>query len=279
MKRALVIGWPISHSRSPLIHNYWLRHYGIAGSYDRQPVPPDELGPFLRHMAEGGLAGCNITIPHKEKAVAHLDVVDAFARRLGAVNTVWVRDGKTHGTSSDGQGFLASLAAAAPGFSIQNARVLVLGAGGAARAIVAALVDAGAATITVSNRTRARAEALLSLGPGIVGASDGAGLAHDLAACDLLINTTALGMTGQPALALDLAPLKPSAVVADIVYTPLVTPLLRQAQSRGHVIVPGLGMLLHQAATGFELWFGRKPEVTAELYDLVARDIDPDHRP
>lgn len=280
MKRAAVIGWPISHSRSPLIHNYWLRHHGIAGSYERRPVEPQALGHFLRHLADEGLTGCNITIPHKEEALHHLDHMDALARRLGAVNTVWLQDGKSHGTSSDGHGFMASLAASAPNFSVSGSHVLVLGAGGAARAIVGALVDEEAATITIANRTLGRAEALRALGSRTtpVCVVDWPDLPAALPACDLLVNTTALGMAGQAALELDLAPLKPSAVVADIVYTPLETPLLQQAKARGHRVVPGLGMLLHQAATGFELWFGRRPEVTQELYDLVARDIDPDGR-
>lgn len=281
MKRALVIGWPITHSRSPLIHGYWLKRYGIAGSYDRQAVAPADLGPFLRGLATKGLAGCNITIPHKEEALRHLDHVDDLARRLGAVNTVWLRDGKSHGTSSDGRGFMANLVQTAPDFSPVRARVVVVGAGGAARAIVGALADAGAAQITVVNRTPARAEALSHLATNAtrIRSADFDALGSSLKTADLLVNTTALGMAGQPELVVDLAPLKPGATVADIVYTPLETPFLRAARDRGHLVVPGLGMLLHQAATGFELWFGQKPEVTQELYDLVARDIDPGYQP
>jgi shikimate dehydrogenase len=277
-RKACVIGWPISHSRSPLIHGYWLSHYGIAGSYERIPVPPEGLSDFLAQLVQRGFAGCNVTLPHKEAAFRAVRIADGATERLGVVNTVFARDGELWGTSTDGEGFLASLAASLPRWRAKDRTVVILGSGGAARAIVGALVDQGSQRIIIANRTRARAEELRRDFGSSIEPRDWTETSDVLGFADLLINATSLGMTGQPALKIDLGNLPKTAVVTDIVYTPLETDLLRRARRLGNATVPGLGMLLHQAVRGFELWFGIRPEVTADLYDLIARDIDPGYR-
>ncbi|MGE3877190.1 MAG: shikimate dehydrogenase [Parvibaculaceae bacterium] len=274
-RKACVIGWPIAHSRSPLIHGYWLKRYGIDGSYERIAVPPAELPDFLGSLADKAYAGCNVTLPHKEGAFRAVHIADEATRRLGVVNTVFLRDGGLWGTSTDGEGFLANLTAHVPDWRAKDRTIVILGAGGAARAIVGALLDAGSRRLLVANRTPARAEELRRGFGSRVEPRDWRDVGKLLEDADLLVNTTSLGMTGQPPLALDLTRLPRSAIVTDIVYTPLETALLAEARARGNVVVPGLGMLLHQAVRGFELWFGRRPEVTRELHDLVARDIDP----
>lgn len=277
-RKACVIGWPINHSRSPLIHGYWLKRHGIAGSYERVPLRPEDLPVFLSGLIAKGFVGCNVTLPHKEAAFRVVHTADAATARLGVVNTVFVRDGDPWGTSTDGEGFLASLAAGHPGWDAQGQTVVILGAGGATRALVGALLDAGAGRLLIANRTRAKAEDLKrDFGPRVE-PHDWIEAAELLKQADLLINTTSLGMTGQPALDIDLGALPKTALVTDIVYTPLETDLLKRAKARGNATVPGLGMLLHQAVRGFELWFGTRPEVTDDLYDLVARDIDPGYR-
>lgn len=279
MKRACVIGWPISHSRSPLIHGYWIAKHGLDASYDRVPVEPGNLEAFLATLQEQGYAGCNVTIPHKERAFQLISGTDAAAKRIGAVNTVYIRDGQLRATTTDGLGFLDSLAEAAPSLDLKNKRAVILGAGGAALSIAGALIDNGIGEIALINRTIERAEAVRrTLGTAIVPAG-WERRSEALADGDILINTTSLGMTGQPALDIRLDRLAPKAVVADIVYTPLRTTLLTSAAEQGHTIVEGLGMLLHQAVRGFELWFGVRPEVSSELHALVARDIDPSYRP
>jgi shikimate dehydrogenase len=274
-RKACVIGWPISHSRSPLIHGYWLKRYDIDGTYERIAVPPKALPAFLSVLADKGYAGCNVTLPHKEGAFRAVRVADEATRRLGVVNTVFHRDGELWGTSTDGEGFLANLAAHAADWRAEGRNVVVLGAGGAARAIVGALLDAGSRRLLVANRTLARAEELQRDFGSRVEPRDWSDVERLLEDADLLVNTTSLGMTGQPPLELDLTRLPRSAIVTDIVYAPLETDLLVRSRARGNIVVPGLGMLLHQAVRGFELWFGRRPEVTPELHDLVARDIDP----
>jgi shikimate dehydrogenase len=246
-----------------------------VGSYDRIAVPPSELGAFLGALAEKGYAGCNVTLPHKEDAFRAVRIADDATSRLRVVNTVFHRDGELWGTSTDGEGFLANLSAHVPDWRAENSTVVVLGAGGAARAIVGALLDAGSRRLLVVNRTPARAEELQRDFGSCVAAHDWKDVGKLLQAADLLVNTTSLGMAGQPSLELDLSHLPRSSIVADIVYTPLDTDLLVRSRARGNIAVPGLGMLLHQAVRGFELWFGTRPEVTAELHDLVARDIDP----
>src|SRR5262245_22971836 len=274
-RKACVIGWPISHSRSPLIHGYWLKRYDIDGIYERIPVPPPELPAFLSSLAERGYAGCNVTLPHKEAAFRAVRIADDATSRLRVVNTVFHRDGQFWGTSTDGEGFLANLKWHVPDWQAESRTVVILGAGGAARAIVGALLDAGSRRLLVANRTLARAQELQRDFGSRAEPRDWRNVETPLENADLLVNTTSLGMTGQPPLELDLKRLPRSAIVSDIVYTPLETDLLVRSRARGNIAVPGLGMLLHQAVRGFELWFGRRPQVTPELHDVVARDIDP----
>ena len=261
-----VMGWPVGHSRSPRLHGYWLDRYGIDGAYVPLAVPPERIVEAIRALPALGFRGANVTVPHKEAALRAVDRIDGVARRIGAVNTLVVGDdGTIEGRNTDAYGFLANLREGAPGWRPTAGPALVLGAGGAARAVVAALTDAGVPEIRLHNRTVAKAEAVARDlgGPVTVTATP------DLAGIALLVNTTTLGMAGQPPLELDFAQLPADAVVTDIVYTPLVTPLLTAARSRGNPIVDGLGMLLHQAVPGFEAWFGCRPEVTAELRATV----------
>jgi shikimate dehydrogenase len=273
MKRACVIGWPISHSRSPIIHNYWLKLHGIDGVYTREPVEPQALAGFIGSLHQKAFEGCNVTLPHKEAVFRLVTPADETTRRLGAVNTVFNRDDKLLGTNTDGEGFLASLAASAPQLRLTNTRAFMIGAGGAAMAIAAALIDAGCTQILVANRTRERAERVRTQFGNRVHLIDWEQREAAIADCALLVNTTALGMTGQPPLDIDLRRLSAATVVTDIVYSPLETPLLLEARRRGNPVVPGLGMLLHQAVRGFELWFGVRPDVTHELYRLVEADV------
>jgi shikimate dehydrogenase len=270
---ACVIGWPISHSRSPLIHDYWLRRYGIDGTYGIEAVRPEDLREFLKDLGNGRYAGCNVTIPHKEAAFSQVKIADAATQRLGAVNTLFRHKGEIWGTNTDGEGFLANIAAHLPGWTAAGKRAVVLGAGGSARAIVMALIDAGAASVAVVNRTKDRAIGLRAAFGSVVQPVGWETLSSAFENADILINATPLGMTGQPALEVSLADLPRAAVVADIVYVPLENELIRAARARGHPVVSGLGMLLHQAVRGFELWFDVRPEVTGELEALVAADI------
>ncbi len=271
--RAGVAGWPISHSRSPLIHGYWLQTLGIAGSYERFAVPPDDFAAFAQTIRDGALVGANITVPHKESAFAACDRVTANAVGLGAVNTLWREDGKLCGDNTDVRGFLANLDERAPGWSSEVRSAVVIGAGGAARAIVAGLRSRGVESITLVNRTLDRASRLAEQFGGAVEAAAFEALTVRLANADLLVNTSSLGMQGQPELAIDLKPLPPHAIVADIVYVPLRTQLIEAAAARGLRVVDGLGMLLHQAVPGFERWFGVRPIVTAQLRALIEADI------
>lgn len=265
-----VIGWPVSHSRSPLLHNHWLEHYGIDGAYVPLAVRPEDIADALRALPKLGFAGVNVTLPHKETALAVCDTADAFARRVGAVNTIVVgRDGALHGCNTDGFGFVENLRQGAPEWRAAVGPAVVLGAGGAARAVLGALLDAGVPEIRLSNRTTARAEALAASFGGPIRVVPWAEAATALGDAALLVNTTSLGMSGQPPLVLDLAALPPWAVVTDLVYVPLRTALLEAAARRGCRVVDGLGMLLHQARPGFEAWFGRAPEVTEELRRFV----------
>jgi shikimate dehydrogenase len=274
MMCACVIGDPIAHSRSPLVHGYWLRELGIDGAYDRRHVKAEELPAFIRGLADAGYRGCNVTLPHKEAAFRLVDQATELARALGAVNTIWLdADGRLHGDNTDVHGFVAHLDQDAPGWRQSTGTALVLGAGGAARSILLALRNCGVKRIIVANRSADRAEALVADGLASarpIGLDD---VEPALSEADLLVNTTQLGMVGQPGHSFALDGLKPGALVADIVYVPLETELLRQAGLRGHKIVGGLGMLLHQAVPGFERWFGRRPEVTPALYRHVAADI------
>jgi shikimate dehydrogenase len=265
-----VMGWPVAHSLSPRLHGFWLKQYRIDGAYVPLPVRPERLASALRALPDLGFSGCNLTVPHKEAALLALDEVAAEARRIGAVNTVRVRqDGTLYGWNTDIGGYAESLAAALPGWSIAGKPAAVIGAGGAARAVVAALAGLGASEIRLVNRSPGRAQELARALGGPVGIHGWSEAGKALAGAALLVNTTTLGMSGQPPLEIDLALLPREAVVSDIVYVPLETPLLAAARARGHPVVDGLGMLLHQAVPGFEAWFGRRPEVTPALRDFV----------
>ena len=259
------------HSRSPLIHNYWIRQHGIAGEYRKEAVPPEQFAAFLENLGERGYVGANVTIPHKEAALA-LSTPDAGANTVGAANTLW-RDGATlRSTNTDVEGFLGSLDAAAPGWDRGLQSAVVLGGGGSARAVLFGLIERGVPRIHLVNRTLDRALALAErFGAAVVPAPwEAAGAL--LGSAGLLVNSTSLGMKGQPPLAIDVGLLPANAVVADLVYVPLVTPLLGP-RAPGACQADGLGMLLHQAVRGFSLWFGVKPTVTPALRALVEADL------
>jgi shikimate dehydrogenase len=268
-KVAGVFGWPVSHSRSPRLHGYWLRKYGIDGAYLPFATPPEEIFGAIRALPKLGFRGGNVTLPHKEAAFDAVDDITPRARRIGAVNTLVVQDdGAILGDNTDGFGFLEHLRASAPQWQADAGSAVVLGAGGAARGIAVTLLDAGVSRVIIANRSRSRAEELAKeLGNLDVVAWEDRAAALDGAA--LLVNTTQLGMAGQLPLEIDLSALPKEAVVDDIVYVPLETDLLRQARARGNAVVDGIGMLLHQARPGFEAWFGRAPEVDATLRDFV----------
>jgi shikimate dehydrogenase len=268
---ACLIGWPAAHSRSPLIHHYWLRTLGIAGGYVIEAVPPADLRDFVLRLSLRGFVGANVTIPHKE-AVLALSMPDDRARAVGAANTLWFADGELRSTNTDVEGFVGNLDASAPGWE-KTEDALVLGAGGSSRAVLFGLLDRGIGRVHLANRTWERAEGLAkTFGSRVVPIAWSA-IGEVLPRANLLVNTTSLGMHGQPPLELDVTRLPEAAVVADLVYVPLVTPLLGAAQARGLRTADGLGMLLHQAVRGFELWFGRRPQVTAELRALVEADL------
>ena len=268
---ACLIGWPAAHSRSPLIHGYWLRTLGIEGRYVIQAVPPDEFTAFLQQLADLGFVGANVTIPHKERALA-LSKPDDRARAVGAANTLWFKDGELRSTNTDVEGFINNLDACAPGWD-KAEEALVLGAGGSSRAVLFGLIERGIKRVHLANRTIERARALADqFGPRVVPVA-WESVRDLLPQAGLLVNTTSLGMKGQPALELDAGLLPNNAVVADLVYVPLQTPLLAAAQGRGLKTADGLGMLLHQAVRGFELWFGQRPVVTPELRALVEADL------
>ena len=265
-----VMGWPVAHSRSPLIHNYWLQKYGRAGSYVQLAVQPDQLPVALSGLAALGFKGCNITIPHKVDVLGLIHSADANARRVGAVNTVVVQpDGSLKGMNTDGYGYIQSLLDAQPGWRADTGPVVVLGAGGAARAVVLALADQGAKEIRLINRTPDKAEAMAAEFGAPVKAVPWEQRHAALGGAALLVNTTSQGMHGNLPLDLDMSALPATALVSDIIYVPLETPLLQAAKARGNPTVGGLGMLLHQARPAFEAWFGVLPDVTPELRQLV----------
>jgi shikimate dehydrogenase len=273
---AAVLGWPVAHSRSPLMHRHWLGHYGIDGDYVKLPVRPEDLAAALRSLPALGIAGCNLTLPHKAAALASVDEVSPEARRIGAVNFVIVgADGRLLGDNSDAFGFIENLRHEAPEWRPASGPATVLGAGGAARAVVAALLDAGVPELRLVNRDATRAERLAADFGDRVRVRSWDGRAAALVETRLLVNATSLGMAGAPPLDLTLDALTPGAVVDDIVYVPLETPLLRAARARGLTAVDGLGMLLHQGRPGFAAWFGVMPEVTPELRALMAASLVP----
>ncbi len=278
MIKACVIGMPIAHSRSPLIHGYWLKRFGIDGSYERILVEPQDLGSFLENLDHKGYAGCNITIPHKETAARLVKHPDARARMIGSINTVFIRNHELHATSTDGMGFCDNVQSTIRGFSWNQKKLVILGAGGSSLAIIDEVLRRGAQHIAVCNRTLDRARNIADRFQTRVTAHHFADAENHFKDCDLVVNATSLGLSGKDPLKVNLEKLSPEAIVADINYVPLKTDFIRSAEERNLKTVGGLGMLLHQAVTGFELWFGRKPEVTPELYELVARDIDPDFR-
>ncbi len=268
---ACLIGWPAAHSRSPLIHHYWLRTLGIEGGYVIEAVPPDEFKDFVFRLSLRGFVGANVTLPHKERALA-LSKPDERARAVGAANTLWYEDGELRSTNTDIEGFINNLDACAPGWD-RAGEALVLGAGGASRAVVFGLLERGIQRVHLANRTLERARALAGQFDADVHPVAWETIGELLPRAGLLVNTTSLGMHGQPALQIDVGLLPPDAVVADLVYVPLETPLLAAARGRGLKVADGLGMLLHQAVRGFELWFGQRPKVTAELRALVEADL------
>lgn len=264
---AAVLGWPVSHSRSPKLHGHWLQRYGIDGAYVPLAVRPEALSDALRGLAALGFAGANVTLPHKEATLAAADEATPRAKEIGAANTIVVRDGKLIADNTDGFGFIENLRQGAPTWDAARGPAVVLGAGGASRAVIHALLAARAPEVRVLNRTRERADALANAFSSVRVLDWGDRSALSDAA--LLVNTTSLGMTGQPPLEIALDGLPPSALVTDLVYSPLETALLAAARARGHATVDGLGMLLHQARPGFAAWFGREPEVDDALRRAV----------
>jgi shikimate dehydrogenase len=270
-RAACLIGWPAAHSRSPLIHHYWLRMLDIEGGYNIEAVPPEGFAEFLLHLSAHGFVGANVTIPHKERALT-LSMPDARARAVGAANTLWYEGGELRSTNTDIEGFIDNLDACAPGWDAAT-DALVLGAGGASRAVVFGLIERGIERVHLANRTPGRARALADQFGAHVHPLAWDAIGELLPRAGLLVNTTSLGMHGQPALEVDVGLLPSHAVVADLVYVPLETPLLAAARARGLKTADGLGMLLHQAVRGFELWFGQRPEVTPELRSVVEADL------
>ena len=268
-----VVGWPITHSRSPTIHRYWLQKYGINGSYDKFAVAPEDFTEFLDTQCRRKLQGLNVTIPLKELALDLCDEVETVAQEIGAVNTIWVENEKLLGTNTDAYGFTANLDQKYPNWDSQLESITVIGAGGAAKAIVWALVNRGCQVVNIVNRTLTRAEELASKYQSCVYPYDWTALDKLLESSSMIINTTSLGMTGQEALEIDVSLLPDEAIVSDIVYTPLITNFLRSAENRELRTIDGLGMLLFQAVPGFEKWFGMRPEVTNELRNCVITDL------
>lgn len=274
MKRACVIGWPVEHSRSPAIHRYWLELYGIDGAYEKEAVRTEEFASFLGSLSDRGYAGANVTLPHKTEALRLATIADESARAIGAANTLWLDGtGRLNASNTDAYGFMTNLNQEAPHWNKGRAPVMVLGAGGAARAILYGLIAQGASRILLANRTRDRAEVLAGTFGPAVSVVDWDARNQALAGCGLLVNATSLGMSGKGPLDIEVEALPEDAVVADIVYSPLETPLLATARARRRQAVDGLGMLLYQAVPGFERWFGVRPQVTKELKAHVAATL------
>jgi shikimate dehydrogenase len=263
-KIAAIIGWPVAHSLSPKLHNYWLKHYGINGEYTALTIRPEDLAATIKSFAAKGFVGGNVTVPHKETAVPLLDAIDEEASAIGAVNTLVIQGGKIFGRNTDAYGFIENIR---PHLQGRKNKAVVLGAGGASRAVIHALGKIGFAEIVITNRTQEKAEALAArFGTAAEAWEKRSAL---LEGADLLVNTTSLGLEGHEPLEIDLAQLPKSALVTDIVYRPLMTPLLGQAGAHGNIIVDGLGMLIHQAVPGFKAWFGVAPPVTEEIRQFL----------
>ncbi len=273
MTRCFVIGHPIAHSRSPLIHESWIAEHGVAGSYERVDVPPAELPAFVTRIRQGEFSGGNVTVPHKEAVLPLLDGLSEAAVAMGAVNTIWREGGRLFGDNTDAAGFLAHLDQSVPGWSERVRSVLLIGAGGAARGIAYGLKQRGLSHILLVNRSAERAHELAKMLGAAAEVRDWSHRHELVAETGLIVNTTALGMKGQPPLDLDLSRLRPGTIVDDIVYVPLRTALLVEAERCGAITVDGLGMLLHQAVPGFARWFGVRPAVTAELRARLEADI------
>jgi shikimate dehydrogenase len=276
LTKAFVCGYPIRHSRSPIIHGYWLKKFGIAGDYGAVEVSPENFTDFIGRLksAESEFVGGNVTIPHKERAFALAEQPDELASELGAANTLYREEGRLKATNTDGYGFLANLDDRAKGWDAKKDRAVILGAGGASRAVIQAVRDRGFAEIHVLNRTVERAQELADRFGAKVHAAPIAALAERLDGANLFVNTTSLGMDDGEAFAIDFSPMADSGLVTDIVYVPLMTPFLKQAEAQGRAVADGLGMLLHQAVPGFEKWFGRRPAVTEELRARIVADLE-----
>ena len=276
LTRAFVTGFPVRHSRSPMIHGHWLKNFEIAGTYQAVEVAPSDFAEFISALKDGnsGFVGGNVTIPHKEQAFALADAPDERAAELGAANTLYVRDGRLHATNTDGYGFLNNLDDRVPGWTDRKDRAVVLGAGGASRAVIQALRDRGFGEVHVLNRTVARAQELADRFGTRIHAAPLDAFPERLVGADLFVNTTSLGMDDSDAIAIDFTAMRSGALVTDIVYVPLVTPILAQGAEQGMRVSDGLGMLLHQAVPGFEKWFGRRPMVTPELRALIIADME-----
>ena len=276
-KAVCVVGWPAGHSRSPLIHQYWMNKHGIDAEYRKEAIPPEQFADFITHLRERGYIGCNVTVPHKQAAM-ELTIADDRAKAVGAANTLWFDGDKLRSTNTDVEGFLANLDQMTPGWDRGLESAVVLGAGGGARAIIYALIQREVQRIHVVNRSLERAEALRTRFGSRIHVAQWGEMTGLLGGAGLLVNTTSLGMVGQPQIDINLR-CPASMVVADLVYVPLETRLLAAARDKGLRVADGLGMLLHQAVRGFELWFGVKPEVTAELRKLVEEDLAPHAEP
>jgi shikimate dehydrogenase len=270
---ACVIGWPVAHSRSPVIHRFWLNQLGLAGDYVLQPVEPARISDFLAGFANSGFVGANVTVPHKQAAFVAAARRDGAAEATGAVNTIWLEDGRVSAANTDPVGFLANLDEQTPGWDGRPGAAVVLGAGGAASAVAWALLGRGFAPVHLVNRTTARAEALAERFGKHVRAAAWSALPRLMREARIVVNATSLGMDGQPTLDADVSALPGDAVVADLVYVPLETPLLAAARARCARTADGLGMLLHQAVPGFERWFGERPRVTPALRAAVLASI------
>lgn len=278
MRKAFVTGFPIKHSRSPLIHGHWLKKYDLPGSYEAIEVAPDSFPAFLNSLKDNDYVGGNVTIPHKEMAFALCQRREPAAEEIGAVNTLWFEGGQLCGGNTDAYGFLANLDASSPGWD-KHKTALVLGAGGASRAIIYALKQRGLTDIRIVNRTLTRAEELADRFGSGISAHEWIAVPELLQDVSLIVNTTSLGMEGKESLSIDLSDVRRDALVTDIVYVPLETPLLKAAHLAGLKTVDGLGMLLHQAVPGFEHWFGVRPEVTAELRNVILADMNGGQKP